>query len=245
MGSRRSTGECPPTAEFFVKISPGSVNRATVTATGVGVMAVDEMPKGRNVNPLVATDGDLIKVRGPGNVSGTLEEAANNQRLLNQACTALNVDDNKTVVNMSAKGAGAVVRSTTLLRDLANQMGVNPVQVLLFYSAGYRPKLKPVKVMLPGGGFRIQFEMGLEPDGSVKLEEVTSAEQLVAAKEAGKFIYPHLKATNMTPDDVGDKKAQTLAELLLGLRPGESATVTRNYDADVAEIEGGEGDEEY
>jgi hypothetical protein len=181
-----------------------------------------------NANAVPVTEPAIIvRVDGGENVTGTADEAARNYRALAEATVYAGGAHQTMIVNTTAKGKAATARSTTFLREMMNQRGVNPIDVLLYFTAGFRPKFKADRARDEDGNWVTVFRPSTTPDGSLIVEECDAGMQLVAAKEVSKYLYPQLKATDLKLPDGEDKQVNSLAALLLSMGPGDRMTVTR------------------
>lgn len=98
---------------------------------------------------------------------------------------------------LKAKDAkNSAFRTTMQLRSFAEKLGINPVHILLMMSAGLAPKYKAVRH--PDGSTTMIPE--ITPEGNDVYVAMTPTEQLVAAKEASKYLYPQLKSVELGKD---------------------------------------------
>lgn len=119
---------------------------------------------------------------------------------------------------LTAKDAKhSAFRTTMQLRQIAQDIGINPVEVLMWMSAGLAPKFVPYTDA--DGKQRLRME--IDQDGNQIFEKLIVTEQLVAAKEASKYLYPQLKAVDLgkdltdgtAADENVNKAMQTFANL--------------------------------
>lgn len=133
-------------------------------------------------------------------------------------------------------------RTTMQLRAMAQKIGINPVETLLWMSAGLAPKFKATRA--PDGSMTLSPV--LDENGDQAFANLIPTEQLVAAKEASKYLYPQLKSVelgkDLTDGTVADEQVDTalktfanIARLALG--PNSNAKV-------VAIVEGSADEEE-
>ncbi len=90
----------------------------------------------------------------------------------------------------------AAFRSTLYLRELAFTMGINPVEILLYASAGVLPKFKPY--MDEEGNGRLMPVV--DNEGKPVFQELLPSEQLLGAREASKYLFPQLKAIDLAAE---------------------------------------------
>jgi hypothetical protein len=86
-------------------------------------------------------------------------------------------------------------RTTMQLRQIAQDIGINPVEVLLWMSAGVAPKFC-VRPDPETGRLRLQPLID-ETTGYQAFETLETTAQLIAAKEGAKYLYPQLKAVDI------------------------------------------------
>lgn len=123
-------------------------------------------------------------------------------------------------------------RTTMQLRQMAQDIGINPVEVLLWMSAGLAPKFKAAR----GPDGKMRLIPVLTEEGDQAFATMIPTEQLVAAKEASKYLYPQLKSVelgkDLTDGTVADEQVDTalktfanIARLALG--PNSHAKVVQ------------------
>lgn len=133
-------------------------------------------------------------------------------------------------------------RTTMQLRAMAQKIGINPVETLLWMSAGLAPKYTAVR----DADGNMTLMPVLDQDGNQAFAAMIPTEQLVAAKEASKYLYPQLKSVELgkdltdgtVADEQVDNALKTFASIArLALGPNSGAKV-------VAVLEGEMGEEE-
>lgn len=109
-------------------------------------------------------------------------------------------------------------RTTMQLRQIAQDIGINPVEVLLWMSAGLAPKFQAVPDPTTG---RLRLVPVVGENGYQSMETLDTTAQMIAAKEASKYLYPQLKAIDLgaqlTEGTVGDEKVNQAMSTFMGL----------------------------
>lgn len=92
---------------------------------------------------------------------------------------------------MAGRPKGAKNKITTAARELALQLGVNPLEVLLRFAKGD----------WEGLGYEDPTMTKYSAEGPIIVERIPPELRMTAAKEAVKYIYPTQKAVEFTSED--------------------------------------------